>query len=213
MKAMTMMKMMMVAAAMGLSSLASAATLDEEILAIQHEWARIQYQLPENKREAAFEKLEAKADQLVRDNPQRAEPRIWDGIVLSTWAGASGGLGALGLVKRARKQFEQAIDIDPTSLQGSALTSLGSLYYQVPGWPIGFGDDDKAENLLSRALMINPDGIDSNYFYADYLLDQGDKVGARQYFEKALKAPARPTRPLADEGRRKDIQAKLAGMS
>lgn len=210
MKAMTMMVM---AAAMAFSSVASADTLDDEILTIQHEWAHIQYQLPESKREAAFEKLEAKADQLVRDNPQRAEPRIWDGIVLSTWAGSSGGLGALGLVKRARKQFEQAIDIDPSSLEGSALTSLGSLYYQVPGWPIGFGDDDKAENLLSRALMINPDGIDSNYFYADYLLDKGDKVGARQYFEKALKAPARPSRPLADEGRRKEIQAKLAGMS
>lgn len=207
------MMMMFAALAVMLSGVASAASVEDEVLAIQHEWAHIQYQLPEGQREAAFEKLEGKADQLVKANPDRAEPRIWDGIVLSTWAGASGGLGALGLVKRARRQFEKAIDIDPSSLDGSALTSLGSLYYQVPGWPIGFGDDDKAENLLSRALMINPNGIDSNYFYADYLLDQGDKVGAREYFQKALKAPARPTRPVADEGRRKDIQAKLAGMS
>ena len=209
MKAIT---MMLMALAMMFSSVVRAASLDDEILAIQHEWAHIQYQLPEDERDDAFEKLEAKADQLVRANPQRAEPHIWDGIVLSTWAGASGGLGALGLVKRARRQFEKAIDIDPASLEGSALTSLGSLYYQVPGWPIGFGDDDKAENLLSRALVINPAGIDSNYFYADYLLDQGNKAGAREYFEKALNAPDRPSRPLADEGRRKEIQAKLAGM-
>lgn len=202
-----------VALALGLSSVVSAATLEEEILVIQHDWAQIQYQMPEKQREAAFEKLETRAEQLVREHPERAEPLIWDGIVLSTWAGASGGLGALGLVKRARHQFEQAMDIDPSSLEGSALTSLGSLYYQVPGWPIGFGDDDKAENLLSRALMMNPDGIDSNYFYADYLLDQGNREEARKYFQKALQAPPRPQRPVADEGRRRDIQAKLAGIS
>ena len=98
MKAIT---MMLMALAMIFSSVVRAASLDDEILAIQHEWAHIQYQLPEDEREDAFEKLEAKADQLVRANPQRAEPHIWDGIVLSTWAGASGGLGALGLVKRA----------------------------------------------------------------------------------------------------------------
>jgi hypothetical protein len=55
--------------------------------------------------------------------------------------------------------------IDPRALQGSAYTSLGSLYYQVPGWPIGFGDDKRAEAMLLKALEINPDGIDPNYFY------------------------------------------------
>ena len=83
----------------------------------------------------------------------------------------------------------------------------------MPGWPIGFGDDDKARELLTRALEINPDGIDSNYFYADFLLDQGDEDGARRYFEKALQAPARPQRPLADRGRRDEIRAKLKGLA
>ncbi|EKF73843.1 TPR repeats containing protein [Alcanivorax hongdengensis A-11-3] len=193
--------------------LAHADALDDAVLGIQHQWAHIQYQLPENQREKAFEALEGKAAALVSQYPDRAEPKIWDGIVLSTWAGAKGGLGALSLVKRARSQFEGAIAIDPASMDGSALTSLGSLYYQVPGWPIGFGDDDKAGELLTRALTINPDGIDSNYFYADYLLDQGEETKARQYFEKALQARPRPQRPVADEGRRQDIHKKLATLS
>ena len=117
------------------------------------------------------------------------------------------------LVKQARQDFQAALALDERSLDGSALTSLGSLYYQVPGWPIGFGDDDKARELLTRALEINPEGIDSNYFYADFLLDQGDKDGARRYFEKALQAPARPQRPLADRGRRDEIQAKLKNLA
>lgn len=184
-------------------------TFDDELLAIQTRWAEIQYQLPEDQRADQFEVLRKRTLGLVQRHPQRPEAKIWDGIVLSTWAGAKGGLGALSLVKSARSDFEQAIALDPTSLDGSALTSLGSLYYQVPGWPIAFGDDDKARELLTRALALNPDGIDSNYFYADYLLNQGKDDEARRYFTKALQAPPRPQRPLADEGRKRDIREKL----
>jgi len=82
----------------------------------------------------------------------------------------------------------------------------------VPGWPIGFGSDDKARELLEKALALNPDGIDSNYFYGDFLYRQGDRDGARRVLQKALKAPPRPGRALADEGRRKEIESLLAAM-
>ena len=36
--------------------------------------------------------------------------------------------------------------------RGSAYTSLGTLYFKVPGWPVGFGDEEKAEELLRKAL-------------------------------------------------------------
>ena len=58
------------------------------------------------------------------------------------------------------------------ALDGSAYTSLGTLYYKVPGFPIGFGDHKKARQLLEAALKVNPDGIDSNYFYGEYLFDE-----------------------------------------
>jgi Tfp pilus assembly protein PilF len=85
-------------------------------------------------------------------------------------------LGALSLVKQARTNLEKAIEIEPNALQGSAWTSLGALYYQVPGWPIGFGDKDKADEMLKKALAINPDGIDPNYFYGDYLLKEKERM-------------------------------------
>ena len=73
--------------------------------------------------------------------------------MLSTWAGAKGGLGALSLAKRARQPLEAALKLDPAALDGSAYTSLGTLYSKVPGFPAGFGDDDKAEQLLKSALQ------------------------------------------------------------
>jgi tetratricopeptide (TPR) repeat protein len=177
---------------------------------IQTRWAEINYQLPAAQREAAFARLASEAESAVAGEPQAAALHIWHGIVLSTWAGAKGGLGALGLVKQAKTELEKAIELDPQALDGSAYTSLASLYYQVPGWPIGFGDEDKAEALFKRALALNPNGIDPNYFHGDFLLRQKRYDEARTALEKALAAPARPGREVADAGRRDEAQALLA---
>lgn len=185
--------------------------LQSELLAIQQDWARINYQAADDDRKAAeFEALEKRAAAFVAANPGRAEPLIWQGIVLSTWAGAKGGLGALGLAKRARQPLEAALKIDPNALDGSAYTSLGTLYAKVPGFPAGFGDDDRAEQLLKSALKVNPDGIDPNYFYGEFLLDEDRYAEAVTFLTKALAAAPRPNRELADKGRRAEAEALLA---
>jgi tetratricopeptide (TPR) repeat protein len=188
------------------------AGLHEDVSALQNEWAQIKYRRPAAEQEKAFAELTKTADAVRGKYAGRAEPQIWYGIIAASYAGARGGLGALSLAKDAKKAFEQALELDAKALDGSAYTSLGSLYYQVPGWPIGFGSDDKARELLQKALALNPDGIDSNYFLGDFLYRKGDYEGARRALDKALKAPARPGRTLADEGRRKEIESLLAAM-
>jgi tetratricopeptide (TPR) repeat protein len=185
------------------------AELADELAAVQTRWADIQYATPPNQQAAAFEALQKEAAKLRTQYPDRAEPLIWEGIVYSTWAGAKGGMGALSLCKKARADFEAAIAIDGTALGGSAYTSLGSLYYQVPGWPIGFGDDEKAAELLQQGLKVSPDGIDANYFWGDYLLDQERYQEAVTAFERAAAAAPRPGRESADAGRQREIADKL----
>lgn len=183
---------------------------DPSVTALQSRWAEIRYELPESQQAKALEELGKEAERQLAEHPDSAELLIWSGIVRSSQAGAEGGLGALGLVKQARGYLEAALAQDPLALNGSAYTSLGALYYQVPGWPIGFGDDDKAEWHLKRALTINPDGLDSLYFWGDYLHEQGRDGEARQALEKALQAPPRPGRELADAGRREEIRHLLS---
>jgi len=184
-------------------------TLEESILTLQQEWARVNYSLKDDEQEEAFEALIKKAEQQVANFPNRAEPLIWQGIILSSYAGATGGLDALSFAKLSRSALEQALKIDENALDGSAYTSLGTLYHKVPGWPIGFGDDDDAKVYLEKALAINPDGIDPNYFYGEYLYDEGEYQKAKQVLEHALEAPERPMRPLADSSRKVEIQALL----
>jgi tetratricopeptide (TPR) repeat protein len=187
-----------------------AAELDDAVNALQHDWEVIRYQTPAAEREKRFEALAAKARRVSEAHPGRAEPLVWEGIIVSSWAGEKGGLGALGLVKQARGLYEEAIRIDGTALDGSAYNSLGVLYYKVPGWPIGFGDKAKAKELLEKALSINPKGVDPNFFYAEYLVETKQPEQAIAYLERALSAPGRPGRQIADAGRRDEARSLLS---
>ncbi len=187
-----------------------AAPLDDAVAELQRDWEVLRYQTPAAEREKRFEALSGKAHQVSEQFAGRAEPLVWEGIIVSSWAGEKGGLGALGLVKQARSLYEQAMKLDDKALDGSAYGSLGVLYYKVPGWPLGFGDKDKARELLLKALAINPQGIDPNYFYAEYLVETRHPEEAVPYLERALQAPPRPGRQIADTGRREEARALLA---
>lgn len=196
-------------AALNVAGQAAQVNLEDAIAEVGHRWAKVSYQTPDAEKEAAFRTLIADAQKVAQSFPDRAEPLIWQAIVLASAAKAEGGLGALGKVKEARDYLLAAEKINPNALNGSIYNSLGSLYAKVPGWPIGFGDKKKAKDYLEKALAINPNGIDPNYFYADLLADQGEYAKAAEHLKRALAAPARPGREDADSGRRQDAAALL----
>lgn len=176
---------------------------------LQHGWAVANYQLKEEAQSDKFETLIATSTEYLARDPKNAELLIWDAILKSTYAGQAGGLQALGLVKAARKSLEASIEIDGTALKGSALTSLGTLYAQVPSWPVAFGSDKKARKYLEKALKINPNGIDPNYFYAQFLFDEGEYLKAKTAALVAQKATPRAGREIADVGRHAEIEVLL----
>lgn len=185
------------------------AGMDEDIFQLQKSWEKLKYQTPLPQQEKGFEDLLTQSVKVTAQYPGHAEPLIWEGIIEGTYAGVrngiSGQLSALALVKTAKKSFDEAIKLNPNALNGSAYTSLGSLYYQVPPWPIAFGDNDQAKEFLLKGLEQNPNVIDANYFYGDYLFKRGDLAKAEQVLKKALQAPPREGREGADEGRKKEI--------
>lgn len=196
-------------ACLALASTAHAGNVDTSVAELQRDWEVVRYQTPTSDRERRFEALSARAHAVSEAHADRAEPLIWEGIIVSSWAGEKGGLGALSLVKRAKALYEAAIQIDANALDGAAYNSLGVLYYKVPGWPVGFGDKAKARELLQKALAINPRGIDPNFFYGDYLVETKHADEAAAYLERALNAPPRPARQIADTGRREEARQLL----
>ena len=195
----------------GLSAAAfsAPANLDDAIFELAHHWAKANYQTADADREGAFRSAIGESQQLAQAFPGKAEPLVWQAIILSSAAKAQGGLGALSKVKEARDLLLAAEKINPNALDGSVYNSLGSLYAKVPGWPVAFGDKKKAKEYFEKALAINPNGIDPNYFYADLLADQGDYAKAAELLKRALAAAPRPHREDADAGRRQEVQHLL----
>jgi len=183
----------------------AAENFNTQLLNLQQHWVQVNYQLVDDAQENGFENLVKQAQDLVAANPDNANGLVWLGIIESSYAGAKGGIGALSLVKKAKKAFEESMKIDDSALNGSAYTSLGTLYHKVPGWPLGFGDDGTAKKMLEKAMLINPNGIDSNYFYGEFLFDEKEYTKAKEHLMLALQAPARQERPLADKFRRVEI--------
>lgn len=190
--------------------LSIAEEMSSELVNLSERWAKIKYHVEQNQRVEALEVLSTDVESLVKSRPGEAPPMVWQAVVLSTIAEEKGGIIGLSMVKRAKRLLEQTELIDPLVLDGSIYTLLGSLYYQVPGYPIGFGNLEKAEEYLLKALEISPDGVDSNYFYGDFLLQNNQYRSAIKAFEKALNAPPRVSRPLADAGRKKDVEVALS---
>ncbi len=184
-------------------------SLEEDVLQIHRSWEHANFELSGTEKIEGLERVAHAADRLVERWPGRAEPLLWKGITYATWAGARGGPGALGLARRARDALLAAERIDPGVMNGAIYTTLGSIYYRVPGWPIGFGDDDKAAEYFRKAMQMNPDGLNSNYFYGDFLLDQRQYRKAVEVLRRALRAQPDPEHPIADRGRRRQVEAAL----
>jgi tetratricopeptide (TPR) repeat protein len=202
-------QLMLALALFSLLPVAQAARDDELVAPLQERWAEIKYTLPEKQQAEHYAALAQQAHALSEANPNVAAVLIWEGIIVSSEAGARGGVGALSLAKQARKLLEESLKLDEGAMNGSAYTSLGTLYAKVPRWPIGFGDQERAEALFQKALEINPQGIDANFFYGEYLVERKREAEGRDYLERALLAPPRPGRELADAGRREEAHALL----
>ena len=203
-----------IAAALSASSMAHASNnpaMDAQVARIDSSWQHIRYQITD--RDEQYRQLDIlakQAAQVVARFPGRAEPLLWQGIVTSEEAARASVFRQLGLATSARDILEKARAIDPNIADGGIKMSLGVLYYRVPGFPIGFGSTSKARTMLQAAIAQDPHGLDNNFFYADFLNDEGHPAEAKVYILRGLQAPTNPARPVWDAGRRAEARALLA---
>ena len=187
---------------------------DAEVHRLQSTWEAIKFGVPEGDEQTKqMNALGDDADAVAAKFPDRPEVLIWDGIITSERASLASAFSALGLAKRARDILQNAYEMAPAKLDAGATTSLGVLYYRVPGFPIGFGDKAKARQLLEQATKLAPTGLDAWYFYGDFLYEQKEYSKAAEVFHHALSIPPHPDRPVWDKNRRLVIEERLASIA
>lgn len=207
-KSVTVIASISLAWAAGVSGTAAAGSaFESELLSLQRDWAHANYEATGKKaRRAAFEAVVDEAHALSERYPDEVAAVAWDGIVLSTYAGEVGAFGAMKVAKAALAQLQRAEAMDGDALDGGIYASLGALYSKVPGGFVGFGDDELAQTYFERALAVDPDGIDNNYFYGEFLIEHGDYRAALEVLNRALASAVNPDRPVFDAGRRAQIR-------
>ncbi len=189
---------------------AASPDFDAQLLSLQHEWAHANYQAKSKaERRDAFESTVEHAAALSTRYPSEVEAIAWEGIILSTYAGEVSAFSAMKYAKAAREKLLQAEAMDAEALNGGIYASLGALYSKVPGGFVGFGDDDLANEYFLKALAVDADNIDNNYFYGEHLIKIEDYEGALAALNKALQAPATTGRPVFDSGRREEIRGLI----
>ena len=91
-------------------------------------------------------------EQAVSLEPNNSRYHLWLGRVYGEKADASGFLSAAGLAKKVRAQFEQAVQLDPDSVD--ARTDLAEFYLEAPG--IVGGGQDKARAEAETLSKLDP---------------------------------------------------------
>jgi tetratricopeptide (TPR) repeat protein len=195
-----------------LSSIVFANTAETEAEKLRTQWAIAKFQTPKANQNAAFEALIKTASEVNEKYPNQPKVMVWYATILSTHSQLKGGMGSLSSLKLARELLEEAIHKDPDVEKGFAEGVLGTLYARVPGWPISFGSKQKARQHLERAVELDPKGMDSNYYFGDFLIDVGDFQNAKAHLEIAKNAPIRAGYEIEDQGRKTEIAASLAKM-
>lgn len=96
------------------------------------------------------------------------------------------GLFAINKLPDIAKALEIAIS-KPELDRGGPLRVAGMLYLKAPSWPQGIGDLEKAIEHLEKAVEGYPSHPLNYLFYAQAVLEDGDKDKAKDVLEKAKK--------------------------
>jgi predicted Zn-dependent protease len=99
-----------------------------------------------------FEAATTECQQAVNLDPLNSMYHLWLGRAVGEAADHANFMSAYALAKRARVEFEQAVQLDPRN--GEALADLGEFYSSAPG--VVGGGTDKAAGVASQLDRLDP---------------------------------------------------------
>ena len=181
-----------------LKSLAEKDPKNDELYAQQ---ARLLFfmALNETDKEKRIEKYQRAidaAEQATKVNPKSASGHFWRAAAIGRQGLDKGVLKALNNASTMRDSLEITIEKNEKIERGAAHRALGRLYYELPGFPLSFGNNKKALEHLEKAYAIGPQEPANNAYYAQMLVKNGKKDEAKKYIDYVLAYPVKPEHKL-----------------
>ena len=120
----------------------------------------------------------SRAKEMIKKHPKEPKAHMWKGALLGSWALEKGLLKALTQLKEIKRSFEKSMELDQNFLWGDRL--IGRCYRDAPGWPLSYGDNDKAIEYFEKAMKKNPADLRNQ-------LDLAISFNKDKKYEEALK--------------------------
>lgn len=115
---------------------------------------------------AIYEEGEALANEAIKSAPL-AWAYVYRASNIGRWGETKGPLNSLSKAKPMRDDFTYVIDTLGDLNIDTSWYVLGQLYYQLPGWPISFGNIDTAISYARKAIdSIPPERLLPGHFKA-----------------------------------------------
>lgn len=176
---------------------------------IEDRWASAVYETDGRAKDAALSSLLDEVREYAAGHSGNPDAAAWHGIIARECLQARCGSGSARLQREARDALLRAEELDPGMLGGRVYANLGALYSEAPTMLGGFGSKVKGIGYMWKAIVVDPDGFDSNYLYAELLVGEKRLAEAREILLKVSAADERPEHQRADRGRRQQALALL----
>lgn len=165
-------------------------------------------------KEAIFSKGKEIGEKLIKKYPKSA-PVVFEYVcIIGLWADVSGVMQAAwdGVLGKMKDQTEQLYKLDETYAGAAGPMILGLLYAEAPYVPLflTWPNNDKAKELMEKALKIAPDEFGNNYHYAELMVKLDKPEVAKKYLNHVLEMPPRPRLLLEDMQYQADAKNLLA---
>jgi tetratricopeptide (TPR) repeat protein len=145
--------------------------------------------------------------QATRLRPQRVEGHFWLGVNLALLAQIEKPLKALRLACRARRSLMRAVRLDAAYHAAGPLRVLARLQHKLPRI-LGGGGHARARANFERAIQLAPVNTITRLYFAEMLLEEGEKERARLELEALLNAPHDPQWAF-ESGRDREIARQM----
>ena len=167
----------------------------------------------ESDKKSVYQKAEELGNQLIKQYPKNAYIRFELITSIGLLAEINGVLKSAenGVLNQMLYHSQMLIQTDSMYRCGAGWKVLAILNYKTPDIPLimTWPSKDEAKRLLQKALKYYPGDISNNYYYAEALLENNEKVTSKIYFQLVTRLPARKEFYLEDESQKAKAQKYL----
>ena len=136
-----------------------------------------------------YDAAAVECEQAVNLDGQNSDDHLWLGRSLGEKAESASFISAFSLAKRARMEFEQAVNLNPLNVE--ALADLGEFYTSAPS--VVGGGNDRAEGLLP--MLDKVDAERAHQLRGRIAESRKDYTTAEREYQLAISASQHPSFP------------------